>query len=152
MSHEENLLFAAFAVQLSLAPLPQTLEATAAWAAEPSLTIPSAFASNAITREGRDTLGKWSRRLWRRLMATRSPRSKRHPSSLAFGRYGASRPGRCGAKRASTPRRYGGSLRDLADALIHETPGRYAATANTPAAAWAGYFWSTTPTWAAISR
>lgn len=33
MSHEEDLLFAAFALQLSLAPLPQTLEAAAAWAA-----------------------------------------------------------------------------------------------------------------------
>ncbi|MDP1604001.1 MAG: serine/threonine-protein kinase, partial [Legionella sp.] len=56
---EQNLLFAAFAVQIALVPTPMALEATAAWAADPATTLPDRLvAIGALTEAGRTTVAQ----------------------------------------------------------------------------------------------
>lgn len=57
MTHEQNLLFAAFAVQLRMVPAPQALEATASWAVDPSVGVAERlWRMGCLSPEGREML------------------------------------------------------------------------------------------------
>ena len=57
MTHEQNLLYAAFAVQLRMVPAPQALEATASWAVDPSVGVAERlWQMGSLTPEGREML------------------------------------------------------------------------------------------------
>ncbi|MCA9002986.1 MAG: serine/threonine protein kinase, partial [Planctomycetes bacterium] len=130
MTHEQNLLFAAFAVQMSLVPAPKALEATAAWAVDPGTPLPDRLiAMEVLTEAGRATITQLLRAAEAEFEGnTAAALQAVVEDPHAFGRYfhrvALSEEGDPDAMStlagATATHGHPGLL-----AILHETPGRY---------------------------
>jgi len=129
MTHEQNLLFAAFAVQLRMAAAPQALEATASWAVDPAKGIPERLLSmGAISAEGRELLGRLVEAATEEFEGDAAPALRAAmEDELYCGRYYERVV--IHAPRGDDQSTVAGPGVGLVDAgsfdVTHETPGRY---------------------------
>jgi len=130
MTHEQNLLFAAFAVQMSLVTAPEALEITAAWARDPETSLPDRLVdAQALTKAGRATILQLVQAAENEFKGdTAGALDAAIKDPHAFGRYYH----RIALSEHHTPEE-ASTIAGISDSqssqdpprIIHETPGRY---------------------------
>lgn len=129
MNHEQNLLYAAFAVQLRMVPAPQALEATANWALDPSVGVPERlWQMGSLTPEGREMLLRLVEGATAEFQGDAAPALKaamddEYFCGKYFDRFVLHEPRGNDKSTVAGP---GAGLVDLEPfEVTHETPGRY---------------------------